>query len=294
MRSVLIRLAAVGLCAGSMAHAAPKGPIVATPAGPWVMDYAEDSCRLARKFESGDASLFFYIERFAPSSSQFVLVAGKPLDRLRGKSVGLRFSPDGPISDKLVFWGKHGEFDPALIAPAVWLVEKPEDEDEDLTALGPFSQRVSPDREKAIDALEVVASKRPAVKLALGSMGPAFKAMRKCTDELVTHWGLDVEAHRRLTRAPAPKGNPGKWVSSADYPSDAIRKGAQGVIPFRLIIGDDGVPTDCRLQRPTEPAEFNDVVCRILMKRARFEPALDAAGKPIKSYWSSTFNFLMG
>lgn len=294
MRSALVRWAAIGLFTGSAAHAAPRGPLIATPAGPWAMDYAADSCRLARRFGSGDDSIFFYIERFAPSAGQFVLVAGNPLARLRGKSVGLRFSPDGPISDKLVFWGKHGEFDPALIAPSVWLVEKPENEDEDLAGLGPFSRRVTPEREKAIDAVDVVASKRPAVRLALGSMGPAFAAMRKCTDELVTHWGLNVEAHRHLTRAAVPKGNPGKWVSSEDYPTEAIRKGAQGVIPFRLIVGEDGVPTDCRLQRPTEPAEFNEVVCRILMKRARFEPALDASGKPIKSYWSSTFNFYIG
>ena len=296
MEICLKRLVTAGLLLGSAANAATSGPVVLAPAGPWAMDYAEDSCRLARKFGSGDSSVFFYMERFAPSSGQFVLVAGKPLSKLRTRTVGLRFQPGGPTADRLLFWGSHGQFEPALLAPSVALVTEPEgkDEDAEVEAPGPFVSRVPPEREQEIDAFEVVASKKPALRLALGPMGAAFEALRKCTEELVTHWGLDVEAHRHLTRAPTPKGNPGHWVSNDDYPTEAIHKGAQGVIPFRLIVGTDGVPTDCHLQRPTEPAEFNDVVCRILLKRARFEPALDAGGQPIKSYWSSTFNFMIG
>lgn len=292
-RGVTLLAAASQLICGP-AQAASKGPLVLAPAGAWAMDYADDSCRLARKFGAGGDSVFFYIERFAPGSSQFMVVAGKPLARLEGRKVGVRFSPDGPIRDKLVFWGKHGEFTPALIAPSVGLVEYPVEAKQARSELGRLARQVPPEREKAIDALDVLVEDKPVVRLALGSMGDPLAAMRKCTDELITHWGLDVEVHRNLTRGPTPLGNPGSWVSHEDYPTEALRKGAQGIIPFRLIIGPDGVPTDCHLQRPTEPPEFNTVVCRILLERARFEPALDAAGKPIKSYWSSTFNFTMG
>lgn len=286
-------LAVASLVAGSTAQAAQQGPIILTPASPWNMDYAQDSCRLARMFKLGDERVFFYMERFAPSSSQFVVIAGKALSRLDGREVTLRFAPVGPQSDTLVYWGKHGEFAPALIAPWVRLFEKQSDEEAGRTGQAAPSAGVRPEIEKAVDALEVLAGKRPLLRLELGSMGGAFEAMRKCTDELVTHWGLDAEAQRNLSRPPVPKGNPGHWVSHADYPSEALRKGVQGVVPFRLIVGPDGVPSDCHLQRPTEPAEFNATVCRILLKRARFEPALDAAGKPIKSCWSSTFNFMI-
>lgn len=285
------RLAGMSLVAALLAGQvqAASTALVLEPSSPWSMDYAEDSCRLARIFGTGDQSVFFYIERFAPSTEQFVVVAGKPLSRYEKKPVGLRFSPDAPLRESTIFWGTHGSFAPAVIAPTVDLVEKPagEPSTDSLFAV------VSPEREKSINAFEVMTGKNVAVRLNVGSMGAAFEAMRKCTDELVTHWGLDVEVHRTLTSRAIPRTSPGKWVTNDDYPSEALRKGAQGVVPFRLIVGADGVPTDCLVQRPTEPANFNEIACKLLMKRARFEPALDSTGKPVKSYYSSTFSFII-
>lgn len=268
---------------------AAKEPLVLEPTSPWSMDYAEDSCRLGRTFGSGPDGVFFYLERFAPSTEQFVVVAGKPLSAYENKPVGLRFSPDAPLRESTIFWGTHGSFAPAVIAPTVDLVEKPEGEPRTARMLA----ALSPEKEKIINAFEVLTGKNVALRLNLGSMGAAFKAMRQCTDELVTHWGLDAEVHRTLTSPVIPKTSPGKWVTNDDYPSDAIRKGVQGVVPFRLIVGADGIPTACHVQRPTEPADFSAHACKLLLKRARFDPALDAAGKPVSSYYSSTFSFIL-
>ena len=38
---------------------------------------------------------------------------------------------------------------------------------------------------------------------------------------------------------------------------------------------------------------FDDAVCAAMMKRARFDPALDKDAKPIKSYWRTSVRFQM-
>lgn len=108
---------------------------------------------------------------------------------------------------------------------------------------------------------------------------------------MLTHWGIDVAADKTLSRRATPRGNPGFWVSSSDYPSHLVEKRAQGIILFRLSVAEDGSVSDCHIQQSTRPAAFDKIVCQILSRRARLDPALDASGKPIKSYWRSSFRF---
>ena len=70
-----------------------------------------------------------------------------------------------------------------------------------------------------------------------------------------------------------------------------LRDGYEGIVNFRLLVDQAGKPTDCEVQRSTRPKEFDDAVCRAAMRRAEFEPALDAQGKPVPSYWIATVNF---
>jgi TonB family protein len=125
-------------------------------------------------------------------------------------------------------------------------------------------------------------------------MDKPMAALRKCTDELVEHWGLDAEAQRHLTRKAAPASDPGTWISSEEYPSNLLARGVQGLVQFRMIVNAEGHPTSCTIQQSTRPVEFDETVCRVLMRRARFDPALDAQGKPITSYWRSTVHFMIG
>ena len=119
-------------------------------------------------------------------------------------------------------------------------------------------------------------------------------AMRRCTDELLTHWGIDLEQHRHLTRGVRPASNPGNWLNSKDYPTKLLRQGMQGIVQIRLSIDERGKPTACHIQQSTRPAEFDAAVCDGLMRRAEFEPALGAEGEPVPSYWHSSVRFEIG
>lgn len=84
-----------------------------------------------------------------------------------------------------------------------------------------------------------------------------------------------------------PRGNPGNWVTNDDYPSAAMRDGAQGVTGFRLDIGPDGKATNCTVTSSSGSSLLDDTACRLLVRRARFSPAKDADGNPMPASYSN-------
>ena len=54
------------------------------------------------------------------------------------------------------------------------------------------------------------------------------------------------------------------------------------------------MPTGCRVLYRTNPDEFADLTCALISKRARFAPALDAKGTPVKSFYISNVRWVMG
>ncbi|MEA3064670.1 MAG: periplasmic protein TonB [Sphingomonadales bacterium] len=68
--------------------------------------------------------------------------------------------------------------------------------------------------------------------------------------------------------------------SDEDYPAAAVRNHEQGPVAFSLSIGADGMPTACSVTGSSGSALLDSTTCRLLMERARFEPARDAQGRP--------------
>jgi len=280
-----------------------EDPLVLAPSSQWHLHYADDSCRMIRLFGEGDDEFAFVFERYEPGDSFFMLVGGKPLRTSQHLDTIFRFGPDGYEYDGPLQDGEFGDHSPALMVGGMYLfappdadIEHPSDNEQfDLESIAQdtdvFGQEFSAAQEATISWLEIRQGRARPIRLKLGSMGPPMEAMRKCTDELLTHWGIDLEAHRGLTRAVVPKESPARWVQSRDYPRNLLSSGAQGLVQFRLSVGADGKPTQCHIQQSTRPEGFDKAVCDALMRRARFEPALDAQGRPIASYWRSRVRF---
>jgi hypothetical protein len=152
---------------------------------------------------------------------------------------------------------------------------------------------VGPEREKAIKYLRIGKPLRQTVILETGAMQKPLEALGKCVDDLMTTWSIDVERHKTLTEPVKPLTSPGEWIVSRDYPAKMLSAGQPAIVEFRLSVGADGKPTGCHIQSTTRPKEFDAAVCGSLMRRARFAPALDGAGKPIASYYRNTVNFTM-
>lgn len=91
---------------------------------------------------------------------------------------------------------------------------------------------------------------------------------------------------------PKPVAPLASYVSDADYPADAIRRGASGAVQFTLDVDAGGVPIRCTITGPADP-ELDRATCAIFMARARFEPARDSAGRAVPGIVSSRMRWVL-
>lgn len=297
LRISIMCFALLALVSGAPVGAASE-PVVLQPSSSWQLDFADDSCRLGREFGTGDDRTLLYFERYAPGDGFYLVVAGEPLrilgDRERAQ---LRFGPAFGFHEAFFRTGSMGDLQPAMIVSS-WSLDRPEPSDDDRSFAapplgeGPDGQRITADQEKAVEWLDVTLYPGArSVRLATGSMGKPLAAMRDCTQELMTHWGIDVEAHRHLSRRAEALSSPGTWMSSNDFPRAALFAGERALVFFRLGIDTNGKIDGCHIQHSTGREEFEAAVCKAISRNGEFSPALDAAGKPIASYWISSVAF---
>lgn len=94
-------------------------------------------------------------------------------------------------------------------------------------------------------------------------------------------------APRCQPKGASPLGNPGNWVTSSDYPSAALRKGQTGIVGFQVDIGMDGRINGCRVTSSSGWADLDQATCRLVSRRARFNPATDGACQPALGSYSN-------
>ncbi|MEL6542805.1 MAG: TonB family protein [Pseudomonadota bacterium] len=88
--------------------------------------------------------------------------------------------------------------------------------------------------------------------------------------------------------AAVPKGNPGSWIMERDYRANWIRQELSGVAAFTLNIDARGKVTDCTITRSTGHDVLDGATCRLLTRRARFDPARNATGDKVAGTYSSS------
>lgn len=286
------------LCISAPATAQSKSePLQLAPTSKWQVDYAEDYCRLARKFGEGEQEVLAFFDRFGPTERFRMTLSGKPFKTsLNNTDATIQFGPDEEEQRIFFHMGELTKAVPALIFSGQFRVAPPtaaEKRTIDKLKEGEKFEVSSIDaaRQTAIQYLKVGKPFRRPILLKTGPMRAPLAALDKCVDELLTHWGIDVEKHKSLTRDATPVGSPGQWIESHNYPLKMLHEGQPSIVEFRLIVGPDGKPTSCHIQLTTRPKEFDQAVCKSLMRRAKFQPALDAGGKPLASYWRSTVRF---
>lgn len=282
----LVSLAvAVSMLGASEATA--SAPPALAPAARWSLGVEPESCALSRTFGSGEGKVVLQLTAFHPSSGLFMMLIGKPAASYsRNGPLWLRFEPAGqrvaiePTAARVVQVSVDHTPVRAVIVTSVDLAgRRATTPGEDLPPLtdAALSQTTALTAEWANSGF----------RLDLGSMLPPITALRKCVDAMVGRWGYDVGATRRVEGRPVPLGRPGEWATDLDYPLDAIAKGIESDVHFRLSIDAAGKISDCVIQDPFPPLGFAELTCRLLRSRARFRPASDSSGKPIASFYAS-------
>ena len=98
---------------------------------------------------------------------------------------------------------------------------------------------------------------------------------------------------RVAAKRAVPKGNPGNWATTNDYPSRALREEREGVSGFRVSIGTDGRVTDCQITSSSGHADLDAAACENIRRRARFTPASDSDGQPITDTYSNRVRWVI-
>lgn len=89
-------------------------------------------------------------------------------------------------------------------------------------------------------------------------------------------------------QSPKPMGNPGEWVTTRDYPSEALRNEQEGTVAFRIQVGKDGVPSGCEVTMSSGSALLDSATCDLIQSRARFSPAMDGQGRAVVGTYSNS------
>lgn len=281
-----IALALLGVFAAGTAMAQDTKALALDASSPWNINYADDSCRLQRMFGKGDDKVMLALDRLGPTDSFRLLLAGQRFSRRVDLSTAIvRFGPELPEQKQDFYAGDLGTDTPAwLFVSDIRLRPRAKDEagKTDLAA-----------DEAAATQLSVGRPLGQPIILRTGPMTDAFAALTSCTDELLTHWGIDPAKYAQIVQPLKSIGSPLNWLKSEDYPSEMILKQQPGLIHFRLVVGEDGRVKSCHIQQSTNSAGFDEAVCMAVKRRARFEPARDKDGNAIIAYYRNRVHFSM-
>lgn len=268
------------------------------PSSPWVVDYAENSCRLIRTFGEGRTLTKLGLESEAPDDAD-MLATGRPLSTSADK-VPARFVPVGVET----FDGKAvktvGDKQPAILWGHVEMIpdemrKRLDDEDKRYRDAGvrppPVSLAEQASRKLQRDEfaagateLEIQTDRHRPVILETGSMGEPMKALEKCGRDSLKDWGVDPQLDAQIVR-PVWAVNPTKWLFPSDYPVDMLRRGEQSAVSVRLLVDASGKITKCTSLSHYDEPEFNRITCDRIISRARLEPAELADGTKVPSYF---------
>lgn len=80
---------------------------------------------------------------------------------------------------------------------------------------------------------------------------------------------------------------PPRWrkghIKDSDWPSDAPERGIRGIVSVRYVVEISGRVTHCQVTRSSGSGVLDSLTCRLIEQRFRYDPSLDAGGRPVES-----------
>lgn len=274
-------------------------PVHLAPTGGWIVDYAENSCRLIRHFGEGEDDTIFALESEGPGALDMTLV-GKPLATILDE-VPANFLPVPSKPMKGLVGRSSDKYRPMFLfstvellpADAVAAKEKEQAERKAHPEVRPPAESLDEQHAKRARrlafaantmALEVDTRRNRPLIIDTGSLGAAIEAFDQCTRDSLRDWGVDPDVDDKIVR-PVWAPEPRKWFSSDDYPRDMLMRNQESAVKVRVLVDATGRPGKCTAISHYKEAEFNKITCDKFMARAHFEPAELADGTKVPSYF---------
>ncbi|RNJ64250.1 MAG: energy transducer TonB [Porphyrobacter sp. IPPAS B-1204] len=293
MRPTILVLSALSVVLAAAPAAAE--PVVLKPSSQWNVDFAVDSCRLVRLFGEGENRHFLSFQQYSPGKGFGLTIAGPGFKKFRSLAkTMISFHDAQAPRETTPFTGTVDEFGTGLIYANLGIEEEPPQDDADpAPPPRPGVPMLDLAQGKQVQFIALRQGKQE-VRLETGSLDKAFAVLNQCTLDLVRDWGLDPDRH--VTAQTRPRWTNQEVVVrriSREYPSEAARIGEQGIMRMRVIVSAEGMVESCKILKSTQTEELESPACK-MMKHARFDPALDAAGVPFRSYFVTSITYQLG
>lgn len=92
-------------------------------------------------------------------------------------------------------------------------------------------------------------------------------------------------------RSAVPRNGPTGWVTNADYPRRGLTRGLEGDVVYLLDVGINGRATACRIVTSSGHDVLDEATCRLIERRARFDPATDRTGAQVAGTYRGTVSW---
>lgn len=281
MRKLLFACAAAGMLVAPTAQA--QEGAVFRPTSGWTADFGEDYCRLVRTFSDGKDEVSVAMERTQPGGFLRLLLVGNGVSAFRrADQIGYTLLPAGGeretryVRSQTVDGKQFIGFDALTLAPMVFTPGAPP---------APYSREAEQETARGITALALGKGLVSPVRFETGSLRAPVEVMQACADDLLVVWGLDVDKHKTMTSGPIPNPAPGGVLPQGTIPFSEFDKLVGNANQVRVMVGADGKPGSCTIYSPSLSNSLNERICGLIMDKATFLPARDAAGQPMASFW---------
>lgn len=120
-------------------------------------------------------------------------------------------------------------------------------------------------------------------QLAVPGFAGVTAAFDDCLASLGDMWNAGEPFSARV-KQPARAVRPLRDLfKSTSYPSQAMSEGNTGLVGLAMLIDETGKVRDCMVEQTSGFATLDTMSCYVIVNQAKFEPALGADGKPVKS-----------
>lgn len=288
MPSTLSRLFCLVAAAAAPAAALAQAPVAAPPgpAARWHVDGASARCVLTRRL-AGDPAPATFVLRFVPGSDRYDLI-------LAGPSVpgeGRRLASDARMVLTL------GE---VRIEVPVSAIDLPGGVGSGVL-IGPLPAEILPLFARSASLSLAERGGAPLGTWTIPVAARAAEALSYCEREKLIEWGADAAGFEAGGTRPRPLAGAREWITPRELGiHDPLGSMAYSAV-FRLVIGTEGRVEGCTMLESAGNVDLGRG-CRILERAARYEPARDAAGNPIRSvaihivsmHWMSDLRIIPG
>lgn len=125
----------------------------------------------------------------------------------------------------------------------------------------------------------------------LTGMKKALAQLAACDAAATRALGIDPDEQASVATPAVPTRSQVGWISSDDYPLEALRDESQGFSYIVWTVGLDGRVSDCQVAVSSGDPVLDATACKAITRRARYTPAIDRNGQPVISHQAQGLNW---